>query len=273
MRAATVGRRFIWSRPRIGVRGRLWASRRRLVLGSRAVEDKSNEIKAIPVLLRQLEITGALVTIDAIGTQAEIAETILDKGADYLLALKANRPLMHAEVARFFADPGAAVERFETVDAGHGRIEIRRTAVTHDIDWLWSDRRYAGEPGFPGLTTLAMVEAEIERDGHRSCVRRYFLSSARLDAATCARAIRAHWSIENTPGSGPGQALHWTLDVVFRDDQARLGTAHGPENMAVVKHMALNLLTNDTTRTSLKNKRKLAGWDTGYLETLIRRAE
>jgi len=223
-------------------------------------------------LPRQLEIAGALVTIDAIGTQVEIAETILDKGADYLLALKslpptrsgANRPVLLGEVERFFADPHALVERFETVDAGHDRIESRRAAVTHDIDWLWSDRRYPDEPRFPGLASLIMVEAEVERDGRRSLARRHFLSSARLDAATRAHAVRAHWAIENNP--------HWVLDVVFRDDHARVHTGHGPENIAVVKHMALNTLTNDNATTSIKNKRKLAGWNTGYLEKLLRSA-
>jgi predicted transposase YbfD/YdcC len=197
------------------------------------------------------------VTIDAIGPQSEIAAAILAKGADYLLALKANRPLLHAEAERFFADPDASVERFETVDAGHDRIEIRRAAVTHEVDWLWSDRRYPDEPRFPGLAALAMVEAEVERGSQKSCERRYFLSSARLDAETCARAARAHWSVENN--------LHWVLDVVFRDDEARLRTGHGPENMAVVKHMALNMLNNAPKKTSLKNQRKLAGWNSDYL--------
>ena len=242
-----------------------WASERRLVLGQEAVADRSNEITAIPLLLERLELAGALVTIDAIGTQRAVAETIRARGGDYLLALKGNRPLTHAEVAAFFAappPPEAPVQTHQTVDGEHGRIEVRRHAVCHDVAWLFSDRRYPDEPAFPGLAMIGMVESETERDGRIERERRYYLGSAKLDAATFARAVRAHWGIENR--------LHWMLDVVFRDDLARLRTGHGPENMAVVKHMALNLLNQAKPTTSLKNRRKLAGWSTGYLEQLLR---
>ena len=242
-----------------------WASRQRLVLGQQAVSGKSNEITAIPLLLERLALTGALVTIDAIGTQNEIAEIILAGGGDYLLALKANRPAMCNDVREFFADPACEVaDRHETTDADHGRIEVRRHAVCHDVGWLFSDRRYAGEPAFPGLAAIAMVEAETERDGKTSRERRYYLSSVPLDAKTFARAVRAHWHIENR--------LHWVLDVVFHDDLARLRTGHGPENMAVVKHMALNILRQAKPKTSLKNRRKLAGWNLDYLHHLIKGA-
>ncbi len=240
-----------------------WASRQRLVLGQEAVDSKSNEITAIPRLLERLALTGALVTIDAMGTQVEIAEAILRGGGDYLLALKANRPLTHAEVDLFFADPPpGALDTHETVDGEHGRIEIRRHGVCHDVAWLFSDRRYPDEPRFPGLAMIGMVESEVERAGKIEHERRYYLCSARLDAESFARAVRAHWHIENR--------LHWVLDVVFRDDLARLRTGHGPENMAVVKHMAMNLLRQARASTSLKNRRKLAGWSLDYLEALIR---
>lgn len=240
-----------------------WASRQRLVLGQEAVDSKSNEITAIPRLLERLALTGALVTIDAMGTQVEIAEAILKGGGDYLLALKANRPLTHAEVDLFFADPPpGALDTHETVDGEHGRIEIRRHAVCHDVAWLFSDRRYPDEPRFPGLAMIGMVESEVERAGKIEHERRYYLCSARLDAESFARAVRAHWHIENR--------LHWVLDVVFHDDLARLRTGHGPENMAVVKHMAMNLLRQARASTSLKNRRKLAGWSLDYLEALIR---
>lgn len=238
-----------------------WASSRRLVLGQEAVADKSNEITAIPLLLERLELAGALVTIDAIGTQVAVAEAIRAGGGDYLLALKANRPLTFAEVATFFADPSKPVQVCQTTDGEHGRIELRRHLVCHEVDWLFSDRRYPDEPAFPHLAMIGMVESETERNGRVQHERRYYLGSAKLDAATFARAVRAHWGVENN--------LHWTLDVVFRDDLARLRTRHGPENMAVVRHMALNLLQQAKPTTSLKNRRKLAGWNLDYLAKLV----
>jgi predicted transposase YbfD/YdcC len=240
-----------------------WASRQRLVLGQEAVAGKSNEITAIPLLLERLELTGALVTIDAIGTQSAIAATIRARGGDYLLALKGNRPATFEDVAAFFADPPpGALDTYATTDGDHGRIEVRRHAVCHDVGWLFSDRRYPGEVAFPGLAMIGMVEGATERHGKAARERRYYLSSASLDARTFARAVRAHWHIENR--------LHWVLDVVFRDDLARLRTGHGPQNMAVVKHMALNLLRQAKPATSLKNRRKLAGWNPAYLDALLR---
>jgi predicted transposase YbfD/YdcC len=240
-----------------------WAARQRLVLGQEAVSGKSNEITAIPLLLERLALKGALVTIDAIGTQVEIARTILTRGGDYLLALKANRPATFKDVEGFFADPPPdSIETCTTTDGDHGRIEVRRHAVCHDVAWLFSDRRYPGEVVFPGLAMIGMVESETLREGKTSRERRYYLCSARLDAATFARAVRGHWGIENR--------LHWVLDVVFKDDLSRLRKGHAPENMAVVRHMATNLLHRAKPTTSLKNRRKRAGWNTAYLESLIR---
>ena len=240
-----------------------WAARQRLVLGQEAVSGKSNEITAIPLLLERLALKGALVTIDAIGTQVEIARTILTRGGDYLLALKANRPATFKDGEAFFADPPPdSIETCTTTDGDHGRIEVRRHAVCHDVAWLFSDRRYPGEVVFPGLAMIGMVESETLREGKTSRERRYYLCSARLDAATFARAVRGHWGIENR--------LHWVLDVVFKDDLSRLRKGHAPENMAVVRHMATNLLHRAKPTTSLKNRRKRAGWNTAYLESLIR---
>jgi len=240
-----------------------WAARQRLVLGQEAVSGKSNEITAIPLLLERLALKGALVTIDAIGIQVEIARTILTRGGDYLLALKANRPATFKDVEAFFADPPPdSIETCTTTDGDHGRIEVRRHAVCHDVAWLFSDRRYPGEVVFPGLAMIGMVESETLREGKTSRERRYYLCSARLDAATFARAVRGHWGIENR--------LHWVLDVVFKDDLSRLRKGHAPENMAVVRHMATNLLHRAKPTTSLKNRRKRAGWNTAYLESLIR---
>ncbi len=242
-----------------------WASRQRLVLGQEAVSGKSNEIAAIPLLLQRLALAGALVTIDAIGAQSAIAGIVLRRGGDYLLTLKANRPATFQDVELFFREPPpGALDLFETTDGDHGRIEVRRHAVCHEVGWLLSERRYPDEPGFPGLAMIGMVESRTERDGKIARERRYYLCSAKLDAKGFARAVRCHWHIENR--------LHWVLDVAFRDDLARLRTGHGPENMAVVKHMAMNLLRRAEPTTSLKNRRKLAGWNLDYLDALIRQA-
>lgn len=243
-----------------------WATGQQLVLGQEAVSEKSNEIIAIPLLLRRLELTGAIVTIDAMGTQTQIAQTILDGGGDYVLALKQNRPATFAEIEALFAAPPPSLEigMHQTIDGGHGRVETRTHAVCQDVDWLFSDRRYPGEPAFPGLAMVGMVESRTERDGKIEQERRYYLCSTKLDAETFARVVRSHWGIENR--------LHWVLDVVFRDDLARLRTGHGPANMAVVKHMALNLLKQAKPTISLKNRRKRAGWNTDYLAAVIQQA-
>ena len=241
-----------------------WASRQRLVLGQEAVDEKSNEIIAIPLLLERLALEGALVTIDAMGTQTKIAEAIVRGGGDYLLSLKANRSALLAEVETFFADEAlaSACDAYETVDNDHGRMETRRHRVHHQLDWLKSDRRFPEERDFPHLAAIAMVEATSERGGKLCHERRYYLSSAKLDAKAFAHAVRAHWGVENR--------LHWILDVVFHDDLARLRTGFGPQNMAVVKHMAMNLIREPKDKHSLKNRRKLACLNVDYLESLVR---
>jgi predicted transposase YbfD/YdcC len=241
-----------------------WASRQRLVLGQEAVDAKSNEIVAIPLLLERLELKGALVTIDAMGTQTDIAEKIVARGGDYPLALKANRPLLHQDVATFFdAPPRDMLEPpHETTDGDHGRLEQRRHVVCHKVDWLFSDRRYADEPRFPHLSMIGMIESRVERNGVLARERRYYLSSTKLDAETFAAAVRAHWGVENR--------LHWVLDGVFHDDLARPRSGNGPQNMAVVKHMATNLVRDPKDKHSLKVRRKKANLNPNYLETLIR---
>lgn len=240
-----------------------WATGQRLVLGQEAVSEKSNEITAIPALLQRLDLKGALVTIDAMGTQTAIAQTIRDGGGDYALALKENWPATYAEVETFFAAPsdGLAIERGQTVDGDHGRIETRRHAICHDVDWLFSDRRHPGVGRFPGLAAIGMVESETERNGTIEREKRYYLCSTRLNVDSFARVVRGHWGIENQ--------LHWVLDVVFCDDRARLRSGHGPANMAVIKHTALNLLNQAKPTTSLKNRRKKAAWNISYLAQVI----
>jgi len=152
----------------------------------------------------------------------------------------------------------------ETTDGDHGRLEQRRHVVCHAVDWLFSDRRYADEPRFPHLAMIGMVESQVERNGAIARERRYYLSSTKLDAKTFAAAVRAHWGVENR--------LHWVLDVVFHDDLARLRSGNGPQNMAVVKHMAMNLVRNPKDKHSLKVRRKKASLNPDYLETLIRQS-
>jgi len=241
-----------------------WATRQHLVLGQEATDIKSNEITAIPLLLKRLELRGALVTIDAMGTQKDIAETIVARGGDYLLVLKGNWPLLHAEVELFFAEPPTDMIHpvHETTDGDHGRIEVRRHQVCHEVDWLFSDRRYRDEPRFPHLAMIGMIETTVERHGKIERERRYYLCSTKLDAKSFALAVRAHWGIENR--------LHWVLDVVFHDDLSRLRTGFGPHNMAIVRHLAMNLVRNPKDKHSLKVRRKLANLNPDYLETLVR---
>ena len=242
-----------------------WASRQRLVLGQEAVDKKSNEIVAIPRLLERLELEGALVTIDAMGCQREIAEAIRAKGADYLLALKENWPTLAQDVRLFFERERVAKnEVCVTVDGDHGRIETRRCRVSHDVAWLSTNRRFPGEPRFPALATIGMIEAEVEREGKTTISRRYYLSSAHLNAEQFAAAARAHWGVENR--------LHWVLDVVFHDDLMRLRTQNGPANMAVVKHFILNLIKEIPDKLPLKTRRKAFGWDEQYLANALMRS-
>jgi hypothetical protein len=189
--------------------------------------------------------------------------TILRRGGDYLLALKENRPATFEDVEAFFADPPpGSLDTFETTDGDHGRIEVRRHAVCHDVAWLLSDRRYPGEVAFPGLAMIGMVESETERGGKVERERRYYLGSARLDAATFARAVRGHWGIENR--------LHWVLDVVFRTTSPGCGPATAREHGRGQAHGDEPAAPGERRPVSLKNRRKRAGWNTAYLESLIR---
>ena len=241
-----------------------WASRQRLVLGQQACEVKSNEITAIPLLLERLTLKGSLVSIDAMGCQTKIAQKILDQEADYLLAVKSNWPNLYGEIERYFKDaPASEREHHETTDGDHGRIEVRRHTVSHAVGFLNTNRRFPGEPRFPGLKAIAMVETEVERGGKISRERRYYLCSRTITAEAFAFAVRCHWHVENR--------LHWMLDVTFHEDLNRLRSGDGPQNMATIRHMALNLLQGANDRHSLKVRRKSAGWDTKYLEAILRR--
>ena len=242
-----------------------WATNQRIVLGQQATEEKSNEITAIPLLLKNLDLNGALVTIDAMGTQTKIAQAIRDGGGDYILSLKENWPATFAEIGMLFNQPpsGLALETSVTVDGCNGRIATRRHTVCHEVAWLTSDRRYPGEPRFPDLKMIGRVESEVERDGKIERETRYYVCSVALGAEMFGRVVRGHWGIENR--------LHWVLDVVFREDLARLRSGNAPANMAIIRHTALNLLSGARPTTSFKNRRKKAGWNVDYLETVLRR--
>jgi predicted transposase YbfD/YdcC len=239
-----------------------FATTSQLVLGQEAVDEKSNEITAIPALLERLDLKGALVSIDAMGCHANIAHNILDAGADYLLAVKDNQPTLHADVKSYFGTaPSGEVERCETVGKEHGRLEIRTHTVSHTIDWIASERSYPGAPRFPQLATIAMVESRIERGDKIESERRSYISSRALSAAAFADAVRSHWAIENN--------LHWTLDVTFKEDQSRLRAGHGAKNMAVVRHFALNLVRQAKDKRSIKRRRKRAAYDPQYLLQIL----
>ena len=241
-----------------------FATTARLVLAQEAVPDKANELAAIPPLLERLGaedgLKGALVSIDAIATNQDIAEAIIDRGADYLLAVKANQPSLRAEVEAAFAE-APVLETCADLDKGHGRIEERRVAVLRELDWLEGGRRFPGELRLPGAACLVRAETRVESRGATRTETRYFISSRALTATDAAVAVRGHWAIENR--------LHWVLDVIFADDQSRLRKGHGARNMATVRHFALNLVRTATDKRSIKSRRKLAGWSPDYLQAIL----
>ncbi len=230
-----------------------FATETRLVLGQRAVAPGENEITAARALLGCLDLTGSLVRADAIHCQTETAALVRERGGDYLRALKGNRPAMLAEGGAFFAHPPPdALAWHVTTDADHGRVEVRRHAVTQSVSWLFSDRRHAGEPAMPALATLARVEAIVERGGTTTRATRYHVSSTTLTPERFAHAVRAHWAIENR--------LHWVLDATFDEDRARNRKDHGPANLAILRNLALNVLRTTRPKISIKRKCKRAGW-------------
>jgi predicted transposase YbfD/YdcC len=239
-----------------------FATTSRLVLGQEAVEEKSNEITAIPVLLERLDLEGALVSIDAMGCNPNIAQSILDAKADYLLAVKDNQPTLHADVKSYFdTAPAAEVERCETLGKDHGRLELRAHTLSKAVDWIASERSYPGALRFPKLAVIAMVESRIERGDKIETERRSYISSRALSAQAFADAVRSHWAIENN--------LHWTLDVTFKEDQSRLRAGHGAKNMAVIRHFALNLVRQANDKRSIKRRRKRASWDPQFLLQIL----
>jgi predicted transposase YbfD/YdcC len=238
-----------------------FAARQRLVLGQMKVAEKSNEIVAIPKLLEMLAIEGAIVTIDAMGCQREIAQKVVEKKADYVLALKGNQGSLREDVELFVAEQKAAgfkhtrISTDQTVDGDHGRIETRTTTVIHDVTWLRERHDW------PGLRSVVVVESEREIGDKVERETRFYITSLVLLATMLAPIIRSHWAIENS--------LHWVMDMVFRDDECRLRTDHAPANFCTIKHMAHNLVRLAPGKASLRLKRKTAGWDDDFLASLV----
>lgn len=250
-----------------------WAESNGLVLGQLKVADKSNEITVVPELLRVLELSGCIVTIDAMGCQKKIAKEIIEADADYVLALKGNQETVHEEVKSFLdaclieqqtprpkgAKPSkaaATLASLETVEKDHGRFEIRRYYQSDQLDW------FADRLKWEGLKSVGMVESLREVDGKTTVERRYYLASLPLGVETFARAVRSHWGVENK--------VHWIMDVCFREDQSRARAGHAAENLATLRRLALNLLKREKTKKrGVRGKQLNASWDHAYLLRLL----
>ena len=250
-----------------------WAESNNLVLGQLKVEEKSNEITAVPELLRVLELAGCIVTVDAMGCQKKIAKEIIEADADYVLALKGNQEKVHEEVKSFLDSTleqqkqkrpkGALVPKEvsalkgrETIEKDHGRMETRRYYQSDYLDW------FADKAKWEGLRSVGMVESTREVDGKITVERRYYLSSLKLEVETFARAVRGHWGVENK--------LHWVMDVCFREDQSRAREGYAAENLATLRRLALNLLKREKTKKrGIRGKQLNASWDHPYLLRLL----
>jgi predicted transposase YbfD/YdcC len=238
-----------------------FAARQRLVLGQVKVADKANEIVAIPRLLDMLAIEGAIVTIDAIGCQRAISRKIVDKKADYILALKGNQGTLREDVELFAAEQKAkdfndtTVTRDTTVDGDHGRIETRAVTVIHDVAWLRQRHQW------PGLNGVVIVDSRRELGKKIEHETRFYITSSSLPASQMGPLVRDHWAVENS--------LHWVMDMVFRDDECRIRTDHAPANFITLKHIALNLIRRAKSKDSIRLRRKVAAWDDDFLESLV----
>jgi predicted transposase YbfD/YdcC len=231
-----------------------YATSARLTLTQLSVPEKTNEITAIPDLLDTLaqngQLAGAVITIDAMGCQVAIAQKIIDHGADYVLSLKGNQPTLEADVLEYFRTaPADEVVSTTTLEKGHGRIETRHYTASAKVDWIASDRRYPGEPRFPGIKTLVQVKRTTEQAGQVRSETSIYLSSMALDIDRIATAIRGHWGVE---------AMHWMLDVQFKDDLSRYRQGFGAKNMAVVRRFSLDLVRAAKIKGSVKNRRLIA---------------
>jgi predicted transposase YbfD/YdcC len=242
-----------------------YATNARLVLAQLSVPEKTNEITAIPELLDHLaetkQLEGALVTIDAMGCQVAIADKIVEHKANYLLALKGNQPTLEAEVEDYFRSaPAEELVSTNTIEKGHGRIEMRTYTASSVVDWIVSERSYPGEPRFTNIKTLVKVLSRTEYADRCSFETRFYISSAGLDIDRLASGVRGHWGVES---------MHWLLDVEFKDDLSRYRTGYGAKNMAIMRRFALGLVRANKRKGSVKTRRKSAGWNPDYLLELL----
>ncbi len=240
----------------------VWAVSQKLSIGCVAVEKKSNEITAIPELLKLVEIYGAIITIDAMGCQTDIARQIVEGGADYILAVKGNQKTLHEGIVEFFCDHleddfvRVRASRHETTERGHGREEHRTYYVCDVPENLPDSSRWKG------LTQIGMAISETVRDGKPCDDVRYFILSQKTTARRFGTLIRSHWGIENS--------LHWQLDMSFGEDGNRTRKDHAAANLAVLRRMGLSLLKNETSeKVGIKNKRLVAAWNTDYLYKVL----
>jgi len=242
-----------------------YATNARLTLAQLSVPEKTNEITAIPELLDHLaetrQLDGALVTIDAMGCQVEIADKIVAHKADFLLALKGNQLTLETEVEDYFRTaPDGEIVRKTTVEKGHGRIETRIFTASKAVDWIKSDKSYPGQPRFNHIKTILKVVNQTEFKDHCTKDDRLYISSTTLDIDRLAHGARGHWGVES---------MHWLLDVTFGDDRSRYRTGSGAKNMAVVRRFALGLVRANKHKGSVKTRRKSAGWDPNFLLTIL----
>jgi predicted transposase YbfD/YdcC len=242
-----------------------YATNARLTLAQLSVPEKTNEITAIPELLDHLaeikQLEGALVTIDAMGCQVEIADKIVAHKADFMLALKGNQLTLETEVEDYFRTaPEDEIIRKTTIEKGHGRIETRFFAASQVVDWIKPEKSYPGQPRFNHIKTIVKVVNRTEFKDRCTQDERLYISSAPLDIERLAHASRGHWGVES---------MHWLLDVAFGDDQSRYRTGSGAKNMAVVRRFALGLVRANTVKGSVKTRRKSASWDPNFLLSIL----
>jgi predicted transposase YbfD/YdcC len=236
-----------------------FSAENRLILGQQAVAEKSNEITAIPALLKLLDIKGSTITVDAMGCQRKIAQQIVEQGGHYVMGLKGNQGTLEKDVKLFFTDNSLTknLPTFQTVEKDHGRLETRQIKVCSSINWLQESHEW------PGLQSLLEITSTREENGKKTTEKRYYISDLMESPERFLYIVRSHWSIENS--------LHWTLDVIFHEDQCRSRKDHSPANFAMIRHAALNLIrTNKHPKKSIKLSRKKASWSTNALANILK---